>query len=330
MAPRFSHLTFSEAVTEFQFEMEAIGRSPHTIRDYTIAYNYWLDVIGDQPLASIKRADVVRFLHKMAQDRTPLPGCAPRPGRKRSKKTLRNYHTALSSLWTWAVSEGYAEEHVVRAVPRPKANDKPLEPYTAEELVALANACYESRPWHNKPLTTTEKATATRDYAMICLLAETGLRNSELRDIRMDDVDWRNGSITVRHGKGDKARIVHFGNTARKALRKWLVDRPEEASRQGDHLFCNVIRYKGHPLSRNNLNKLLQRIGERAGVSGVQTHRFRHTAAIMRLRNGMNAFQLKQFLGHSDMATTLRYVQAANLDMKEATRRTSPLDNLRL
>ena len=326
-----SSVPFSIAVEEFFQDMRAARRSHHTISDYGVTFRYFLDWLGEDLLMSaITKQHIAQFMQTMAERKTAPNGVAPRPARRRSAKTLRNYHTALSALWTWAVDEGYAPIHIIRLVKAPKVNAKPIEPFSDEEVVDLFNACKLTKSWHNKPLSQGERHTCLRDMAIILLLLETGVRRAELLSITMNDLDLSRNRIHIRHGKGDKDRYVSYGTVAAKALRHYLAERPGEAKKHGDYLFVNFLRYKGHKMSGGSLSKLLQRIGRRAGVSDVHAHRFRHTAAIKRLQNGMNAYQLKEFLGHADLASTTRYVNLAAVDMEPVWRRTSPVDNLRL
>lgn len=322
-------LKFSEAVREYTYEMRALGRSEHTISDYQTAYSNFLEVMGDLEMGKIERPDVVAWMHHLATTSIRPDGVAPRPERVRSKKTRLNYHTALSALWTWAVAEGYAAEHIVRQVPRPEPKAKPIEPFSTEDILKIVAACKRSVPWSNRPLTRKKKPAASRNVAIVLTLLDLCLRNSELRTIQMGHVDWDNSRVEVQ-GKGERVRNLEFGRQTYKYLRRWLQDRPREAGRHGDYLFCNVQRHVGHQLTRSGLNTLISRVGEAAGVADVYPHRFRHTGAIQRLQNGMNAFQLKAFLGHASLESTMRYVHIAQVDLQEAMARTSPVDNLRL
>lgn len=325
-----TEIMFSQAIDEFAFDMQAMRRSRHTISDYKTAYQHWLRIMGDAPLCKISYRDVKRFLHDISKEEIAPKGIAPRPSKKRSAKTIKNYHIALSALWSWAINEGYASDHVVRKISPPKANKKPINPFTDAEIVALTKACKLSRAWHNKPLSQSRRLTATRDLAIILILLDTGLRNTELRNLTIDDINWKTNSLKVCHGKGDKDRFVGFGYECRRALRRWMLDRPEQAKLRGNWLFCNVLRYKGHKMSRGALSKLLKRIGEVAGVDDCHPHRFRHTTAVRRLQAGLNVFQVKEMLGHASLETTMQYVHIAGLDMQDAMARTSPVDNLKL
>ena len=81
------------------------------------------------------------------------------------------------------------------------------------------------------------------------------------------------------------------------------------------------------PIDRSGLLKLLHRMGERADVKDVHPDRFRHTFAIQYLRNGEDAYTLQALLGHSTLDMVKTYLRLAQVDLDEAQRRASPVDN---
>lgn len=329
-AKRFTS-TLRDAIEEYRYVMQARAMSAATINDYSVAYRYFLGHVDGQTLMhEITHRDIISFLETMGSTPVEPGGVAPRPKRKRQKKTLRNYHIALSSLWTWAVAEGYADEHIVRRVKPPKANPKPVVPLTDAEVATIFHACDNTRPWGNKPLTKTERHTVNRDKAIVLVLYDAGLRNSELRNLTLSDLDMNNDRLFVRAGKGDKDRYVSFGLQTKRALYRWLVERPVETTSWGNYLFTNVMRYKGRQMSNGSLNQLIKGLASKVGIEDVTPHRFRHTCAVRSLQNGLDAFQLRAKLGHADIKSTQRYVNIAELEMDEAMRRTSPADTLRL
>jgi site-specific recombinase XerD len=119
--------------------------------------------------------------------------------------------------------------------------------------------------------------------------------------------------LHVRHGKGDKSRYLFLGDRARKALWKYLADRPD--AKPSEPLFAT--RGKRH-IDRRNLNHLLQHLGDRAGVDDVHAHRFRHTMSITFLRNGANILELQKILGHESLKTVSAYARLAEADLERA------------
>jgi len=85
-----------------------------------------------------------------------------------------------------------------------------------------------------------------------------------------------------------------------------------------------------HELNRSRLQKILESIGNRAGVQNVHPHRFRHTFAIQYLRNGGDPYSLQALLGHSSLDMVKNYLRIAQIDIDTAHRRASPVDNWRL
>ena len=82
-------------------------------------------------------------------------------------------------------------------------------------------------------------------------------------------------------------------------------------------------------MTRDVLTRHVKRLGKRAEVK-CSPHLLRTTAACLMVQNGMGVLELQRIMGHSDVATTMRYVRAAQIDIREAMRTASPLDNLRL
>ena len=133
-------------------------------------------------------------------------------------------------------------------------------------------------------------------------LVDTGVRVSELCNFKIKDYAQQQGRLFVREGKGDKDRVVFLGNAGRRILWRYLTTRP--AAKQEDYLFPSKTNRR---LDRNNLRETIQRVAERAGVSGVTIHRFRHTFAINFLRNGGSVLELQEMLGHEKMETVRIY-----------------------
>ena len=133
----------------------------------------------------------------------------------------------------------------------------------------------------------------------------------------MDD-----GSILVRHGKGNKQRLVRIGSKAQKALWKYVTLYRKSTS---NRLFINR---NGEPLNLIGVQILIKRLGDKANVK-VHPHQLRHTFAISFLRAGGDVFSLQYLLGHSTLQMTQRYLQSLNAnDAANAHKKFSPLDNL--
>ena len=306
-------LTLSQAINGYFLFARARRLSEHTLDDYQNTFNRFRKFMGDETLINkITVQDVQRFLAEQNDV---------------SKKTVLNYHTGLSALWSWAIQEKFVNKHVVRATPRPKPEKKEIIPFTEAEIKALLASLKQSRSYtrpgkiksqHNLP-------SEMLNRAMILLLLDTGVRASELASLRSYQVDRRNQRIQVM-GKGARERTVPFSARTAQALWRYLTTRNELSG--GDPLFLKSKSER--PMTRDALGKILASIGRRTGIPNVYPHRFRHTFAIQFLRNGGDPYTLQRMLGHSTLETVKIYLQLAQIDLDIAHRRASPVDNWNL
>ncbi|MFN2243984.1 MAG: tyrosine-type recombinase/integrase [Anaerolineae bacterium] len=302
-------ISLSAALEGYFIAAHARRLSPATLRDYDNTFRKLEEFLGrDPPLNSITPADIRGFLSSM-------DGL--------SAKTLLNYHTGLSALWTWAVKEGIAEEHILHKVRRPRPEQHEIVPYTRRDLQAMLAACDNTRAYvrPGKRRCSHTRPTADRDRAMVAFLVDTGVRASELCNMRLRDVRLDTQQALVM-GKGSKERLVEFSPNTAKHLWRYLATRDETVDR--DFFFVSL---DGQPLSRYALRRLIINIGTRAGVPRANVHRFRHTFAIQFLRNQGNIFALQRMLGHSTLEMVNRYLKIAQADLKRAHRTASPLAN---
>lgn len=244
-----------------------------------------------------------------------------------SPKTILNHWIALSSFWTWATA-ALKLPHILQDVPRPDAKPRPMQPYTEDEVRRMIAATAKMRVYNRRHQTMSEgnRPSAIRDQAIILLLLDTGLRVSELCDLQLRHYDRKSGRLLIEHGKGDKQRVVYLGQSARRALWRYLIARPAPALT--DPLIATTHTHQ--PLHRNGLQRLILRIGQRAGISGASPHRFRHTFAVNFLRNGGNMAALQDLLGHSTLEMVRRYARLAEVDLAEAQKIASPADRWNL
>jgi integrase/recombinase XerD len=163
-------------------------------------------------------------------------------------------------------------------------------------------------------------------------LLDIGVHASELCWIRFGGLSLPQKSVKV-HGKGPgtegKERIVCFGTWTSQVIWRCLAGRLESIRPQ-DLVFTVGSAADSRELTAPALRKLLERLGDKAGVLSVYPHRFRHTFAINYLRNQGDIFTLQSLLGHSDPAMVRHYARVAQADCAEVHRRAGPVDNWRL
>ena len=305
-------ITFSQSIEGYLLAANARRLSPNTINDYSFTFHKFKQYLGDDPpIADISVRDIQIFLSNQNNI---------------SKKTLLNYHTGLSALWTWCLDEELVNEHILHKVKRPKPEIRVIRPYTQAEVQAMLSVLKASKIYTRpgKRECSHKLLLADRNKAIIYLLLDTGIRASELGNLRIHHVDVRNHRITVM-GKGSKQRTNPFSARTGQILWRYLALRNKDTA--ADYLF---VTNEGRNLVRTRILNILRVIGDRAGVQGVNVHRFRHTFAINYLRNGGDPYSLQIMLGHSTMDMVKRYLLIAQADLDKSHKLASPVDNWRL
>ena len=151
----------------------------------------------------------------------------------------------------------------------------------------------------------TKDAIGQRNKAMMETLYASGLRISELLDLKLSNIHLREKYIIVI-GKGDKERMVPLGEMAVVALRKYIEEgRLELAKRKTDILFYN---YKGEAMSRQGFYKYLVNLAKENGITKeISPHTIRHSFATHLLQGGTDLRIVQELLGHENLSTTQLY-----------------------
>ncbi|WP_214484311.1 tyrosine-type recombinase/integrase [Bacillus sp. SM2101] len=165
--------------------------------------------------------------------------------------------------------------------------------------------------------------TGFRDYTILLLLLETGVRARELSDIRVSDIIWEDSQIRI-NGKGYKERLVPIQTTMKRQLKKYLAIRGDMNT---GFLFVTI---DDEILSSRQLQCRIAKYGRMANIKGVRCspHTFRHTFAKMAVQNGADVFSLQKILGHTSLEMVRNYVNLFSSDVFDAHKRFSPLEKL--
>lgn len=234
--------------------------------------------------------------------------------------TVRTYHQALSVFCRFLVAEGALDASPMASVPAPILRQDQVRPFSPVEVERISAAARRAKY-------------AAREGAILHVLLDTGVRASELCDLRMKDLDLPGHRLSVR-GKGNKVRACYFGRGTTRALREYFRERragtqgwadPEEGAQSP--IFASE---RGLPLTRSGLRQMLAKLGAEAGIDATRCspHTCRHTFAVTFLRAGGNVFTLKELLGHTDLKMTNRYVALAEADIENQARAFSPMDQI--
>jgi integrase/recombinase XerD len=142
-----------------------------------------------------------------------------------------------------------------------------------------------------------------RDNLMILVLAYTGIRRGELMALTPRDINFHTNRIRVL-GKGDKERLVPIESQIRDLLKEHI-----KHMKLTDRIF---------PLSSSRVSNIIRQYARRAGVNDIHVHSFRHYCATQLIKNGVNVRVVQQILGHSDINTTMIYVDTCDEEVNDA------------
>jgi integrase/recombinase XerC len=156
-----------------------------------------------------------------------------------------------------------------------------------------------------------------RNFAIVMLFLQTGLRVSELVNLKLQDVDFASRELTVRQGKGRKDRVVPLVGDALNALKVYLAIR--EDNPEYDNVF---LAKNGTSLNQRTVRYWIKKYYMEAGIKKkASVHTLRHTFATHQIHNGLKLNQLKEVLGHRQLETTYKYVHLDRTNLRQEMER---------
>lgn len=218
----------------------------------------------------------------------------------------------LRQFFSFLVDEGYLAENPASRIEKLK---------TAETLIVAMN-----KDQVRRLLSVPDRSTFTglRDYTIMLLLLDTGLRLSEVSGLRLGDISYTESYIKVM-GKGARERTVPLQRKLKKALKDYLVHRGDGLDH--DYTFVTV---ENRPMNNRGIQERLEIISRKAGVTEVRTspHTWRHTFARLYILNGGDPFYLKRILSHKSWEMVHHYVNLFGSEVNSQHLKASPLENL--
>lgn len=306
------------------------GQSPRTISEYHLDLRMFLRFIrlmrNNMPIhtrlddidirdvdldfiRAITTSEVLDFLSYLANDRTPNPD-APVPDYGISPSTRARKLSSIKSFYKYlTVRTKLLTENPVADLEYPKLRKSLPKYLTYAQSAALLQAV--SGP------------NAKRDYAILMLFLNCGIRRSELVGLNLTDV-YEDRIRVV--GKGNKERIVYFGSACRKALDDYLAERNKKVLSDNRALFGSR---DGNRISVTAVHRLVKKHLLAAGLDANQlsAHKLRHTAATLMLSNGVDVKTVQEVLGHENLNTTQIYTHIENTELKIAAE-ANPISNI--
>lgn len=306
------------------------GQSPRTISEYYLDLRMFLRFIrlmrNDMPIntpledipikdidlqfvGSITTSEVFDFLSYLANDRPLNPESTyteygiDSPARSRKLSAIKSFYKYLT------VRTKQLTENPVADLEYPKLR-KSLPKYLT---LSQASSLLQAVSGQN----------AKRDYAILMLFLNCGIRRSELVGLNLSDV-YEDRIRVV--GKGNKERFVYFGSSCHKAIEAYMAERKELILTDNRALFGSR---NGNRISVTAVHRLVEKALLKAGLDATQfsAHKLRHTAATMMLSGGVDVKTVQEVLGHENLNTTQIYTHIENTELKLAAE-ANPLSKL--
>lgn len=229
-----------------------------------------------------------------------------------SVSTISRSIASMKAFFHFELSEGKIEKEPTELIKTPKGESKTPVVLTVEEIEKLIGAIDGKD----------EKS--YRDRTMMELLYASGMRVSEIINLRINDVNTQMGYLICHDEESGRERIIPFGNTAKKYLKKYLKTERAKLVGESDEewLFTNCF---GKKLSRQGFWKILKGYAIKAGINkDITPHTLRHSFAAHMVQNGADLKSVQEMMGHADISSTQVYARMTSNRLREVYAKAHP------
>jgi len=239
------------------------------------------------------------FLHEVTPESVRLFFMRGRTERLWKPSTFHNYYMTLSAFFKWCRRQGYLANDPLTLIDLPKLPKQLPKNLSKQEALALLEII-DNDPYLHPFL-------RRRNYAIFQTLILTGLRRSELLNLRLADVDLENLKITVRQGKNAKDRLLPITLELSRTLLIYLEER-RRLNKKCPAFFTSFTL--DGPFTASGLEKLVRKLRQSSGIR-FHIHQLRHTFATLMLEGGCDIYSLSRMMGHYDIKATTIYLSAS-------------------
>lgn len=279
------------------------GRSQLTVRNYEFYLRRFIDWAGDPNPTEITAEKIHNFRLHLNRLEDPYRGTL--------KKNTQNYHLIALRSFLKYLARHDVKTMAPEKIELAKQGSREVSFLDAKDLQRLLEAP------NNVDVA---PMIQLRDRAILELFFSTGMRVSELANMRRDQINLEREEFSVR-GKGDKVRIVFLSRQARQALKTYLEARKDDCP----SLFIRHDRGRGSkhddevgPLTPRSIERLVHHYAIAAGIpKKISPHTLRHSFATDLLMNGADIRSVQSLLGHSSITTTQIYTHITNQQLKD-------------
>ncbi|WP_049154369.1 site-specific tyrosine recombinase XerD [Ligilactobacillus salivarius] len=277
------------------------GLSENTINSYGIDLKLFLEYLRENEIPSFKQVNKEVIVNYMQSGKN---------NNKANSSILRSV-SSLRKFFQYLAQEKIIEKDPMLLIDTPKKKQHLPQVLTKEEVEKLLRS------------PNTGQVLGLRDRAMLELMYATGLRISEIINLKLEDLHLTMGTLQTL-GKGHKERIVPVGDEAIKWVNRYLEEARPKLLKQkrSNYLFLN---FHGNNLTRQGVWKNLKAEVRKAGIQkNITPHTLRHSFATHILENGADLRIVQELLGHADISTTQIYTHLSNKQLADIYNRAHP------
>ncbi len=281
----------SELVEEFlRYLLIDKGYSNNTIASYKIDLEKFLEYNKGKSIDNITNSDLKEYVKWLNKENL-------------NEKSISRNISCLKSFYKFLVIEKYVKNNPSDLISIPKVKKSLPKTLTEDEVIKLLDIdLTDNFSYRNK--------------AMLEVMYATGLRVSELVNLKLQDVDLSQDLVRT-FGKGSKERVIPIGEYAREYLEKYIYEyRGSMVKRtNNEYLFLNN---HGNKMTRQGFFKIIKKIAKEKGIDKeLSPHTLRHSFATHLLKYGADLRTIQELLGHSDISTTQIYTYISNEELKK-------------
>lgn len=291
-------MTIRECIDDFLIEQQVRGNSPKTVKHYSRCLGLFerFQSPKNSNISAVSVSDCRAYYIHLSS-------------RNVSSVTVQTYIRALRAFLSWCYLEGYIPENIPKKFRLPKAQKKKIDILTDSEVEQLFR-CLSGRDF-----------ISIRNYCIVALMIDSGLRLNEVVTIRRDKIHIAEGYAIV-NGKGNKERFVPLGLNSKRALLRYCAIVPNKEKETPLFVKDTLI-----PIKESTVKQLFRKLKSRSGIPRLHPHLLRHTFATRYIERGGDIYSLQSILGHTSLEMVKKYVHLIPSKTVVNFAALSPLDN---